>query len=109
MVCYCFSDTYVSRLPNESFDDRNIREFMTCYEYFTDHLALRSIKVVILSDNPDFLKNIRVKCENKLLLATGEEYVSQMTEQFKDLEDKLCRIPFNEDEGAHLYYLFGLL
>lgn len=92
-----FSDTYLNRNPDESVDERNIRQFMFCYDYFMKHFAPRNIQLVILSDDPDF--KTKAKIDDNVHLATGEDYVTTMTDEFKGLEDKLCRIPYNEDEG----------
>ncbi len=71
-----------------------------CYKYFTEHLASLGIKVIMLSDNPAFRENIsKLYGANDVLLASGDEYVSSMKDEFKDLIDKLCLIPYNEDEG----------
>jgi len=99
-----FRDTYVSRKPNETPDERNMREVLACYNFFNEHLSSLGIKIVILSDNPDFLNSLpsEIKKEN-VVVATGLEYVGSLTKQFEDLEDKLCRIPYNEDESMKKY------
>jgi len=55
---------------------------------------------VALSDDPEFSKKAEAFKSATVLNATGEEYVSKMSEQFKELEDRLCRVPYNEDEGG---------
>lgn len=100
------SDTYVSRKPNETQDERNTREFVQCFKYFTEHLTSLGIKVIILSDNPELRGIIEPLYPNDLiLLASGEDYVSAMKDEFVDLLDKLCRIPYNEDEGIFQFIL----
>jgi hypothetical protein len=64
--------------------------------------------VAILSDIPDFSREVEKNCSNEILLATAEEYVTSMIDKFKDLEDKLCLIPYNEDECKKIYTLFFL-
>jgi hypothetical protein len=61
--------------------------------------------VAILSDIPDFSREVEKNCSNEILLATAEEYVASMIDKFKDLEDKLCLIPYNEDECKKYIYI----
>ncbi|CAL8094361.1 unnamed protein product [Orchesella dallaii] len=96
-------DTYLDRHPDETVDERNIRALVHCYEYFSNHFASRKIKLVILSDDPEFRKCLKIENSDSVLVATGEEYVMSLTEEFKGLEDKLCRVPFNEDEVINKY------
>jgi exosome complex exonuclease DIS3/RRP44 len=96
-------DCFVNRKPNETADERNFREFIACYKFFNEHLASQGIKIVVLSDNPDFLQGVPEDMRANFVLANGEEYVSTMTKQFSDLEDKLCRIPYKEDESMNKY------
>lgn len=78
---------------------------MHCYQYFIEHLSSRNIKLVILTDDPDFQNKAKIDDNSgQIFVASGEEYVSTLTEQFKGLEDKLCRIPYNEDEGWRSYH-----
>lgn len=98
-----FSDTHLERDPNETIEQRNVRAFMFAYKYFAQHLSSRGIQVVILSDDPDFKTKAGITDTDNVLFANGTDYVMSMTKEFQGLEDKLCRIPYNEDEG--LLYL----
>ncbi|OXA50994.1 Exosome complex exonuclease RRP44 [Folsomia candida] len=70
-------DTFVNRKPNETTDERNTREFVQCYKYFTEHLASFGIKVIIFSDNPAFREEVEKIHGGDVLLASAEEYKYQ--------------------------------
>lgn len=78
-----------------------------CFSYFNRHLAPLGIKIMILSDNPEFHTDLGDKWkdfEGKDFVANGEIYVeSLLGEKAKDLLDKLCLIPYNEDEGILVF------
>lgn len=95
-----YRDTFVERSPGESLELYNLKLFLASYRYFVDHFSSRGIRVVVLSDDPDFLAKCKALGDIEAILSsTGEEYVTNMTEQFDGLVDKLCRVPFNEDKG----------
>ena len=95
----------MDRLPTESPEERNRRAFVTAYRYLLNHFASRRIRLVVLSDDPDFFTKHLIPANDTLVVSTADDYISHMTEQFRDLDDKLCRIPFNEDECKFLYWV----
>ncbi len=89
----------MERDPNETVEQRNVRAFMFAYKYFAEHLSSRGIQVVILSDDPDFKTKAGITDADNVLVANGSDYVMSLTKkEHEGLEDKLCRIPYNEDE-----------
>jgi len=71
---------------------------MTASRYLSQHFAVMGIQLLILSDDPDFATKHSLTNTELRLIATGEAYVSSLTTELQELEDKLCRIPYNEDE-----------
>lgn len=72
---------------------------MTAARYLALHFEPYGISVLILSDDPEFAYKHFLTEAERWLLATAETYVSTLTSQFSELEDKLCRTPYNEDES----------